>query len=458
MVGLFGALLRRLLPGALGALALFLFAIDGAHFMVAGWIANRNALVAAVPALFGLWMHLEWREAHRPRALPLSVAGLAMGLLGGETALGVFAYVLAYELLGDRGSVKERLRAIAPAVLLGLVYVGVYKLRGYGSYGSGSYVDPVGEPLHYLGAAVVRVPVLLGGLVLELPADLWLLAQARPVLVGGGLVGLGLLVLLVRAAWPSLAEEERRHCRWLFLGAALSLLPVAATFPANRLLLVPGLGGSVAVAVVLVYAWRSRARGWRPRGVAVGAGVLALAHLVLAPLLWPLMTLAFLQLQTQTEPVLQTLEHELDYRRLPEQRVVALTMPAPAVGLYVPMVLATRGMPKPRAWWHLSLSPEPHVLTRTGPDSLELSLTRGHFLTSEFERVFRGPSHPLRQGAQVKLNGMTVTVLEAEDQGPTRLGFTFDRPLEDPSFVFLRWTDGAMHPVPPPPVGERLSL
>ncbi|HZI07883.1 MAG TPA: hypothetical protein VEZ71_27945, partial [Archangium sp.] len=150
MVALFGTLLRRLLPGALGALALFLFAINGAHFMVAGWIANRNALVAAVPALFGLWMHLESRESRRTWALPLSLAGLAVGLMGGESALGLFAYVLAYELLGDKGGVKERLRAIAPAALLGLVYLVVYKLNGYGASGSGSYMDPVGEPGRFL--------------------------------------------------------------------------------------------------------------------------------------------------------------------------------------------------------------------------------------------------------------------------------------------------------------------
>jgi hypothetical protein len=126
--------------------------------------------------------------------------------------------------------------------------------------------------------------------------------------------------------------------------------------------------------------------------------------------------------------------------------------------MYAPMVMATRGMPAPRAWWTLSLSREPHVLTRTGPTSLELSLTRGHFLTDEFETLFRGASHPLPQGSRVALPGMRVTVLDADEVGPTRVGFEFDTPLEDPSLVFLRWKDGALHPSPPPPVGARVSL
>ncbi|WNG46642.1 hypothetical protein F0U60_22905 [Archangium minus] len=92
LVALFGALLRRFLPGVIGALALFLFAIDGAHFMVAGWIANRNALVAAVPALFGLWMHL-WiaGEQVRPTLVGVGLLGLGSSWQRGarERAVGV---------------------------------------------------------------------------------------------------------------------------------------------------------------------------------------------------------------------------------------------------------------------------------------------------------------------------------------------------------------------------------
>jgi hypothetical protein len=274
--------------------------------------------------------------------------------------------------------------------------------------------------------------------------------------VGLGLGGLVLLGVLLRAAWPGLTEDERRHCRWLFLGAALSLLPVAATFPSNRLLLVPGLGGSVAVAVVLVAGWR--ARGGRSRGVVAGAGVLAFSHLVLAPLFWPLITLGFRTINAQTLSVIQALERELDFQRLPEQRVVTLAVPNPVLGMYAPMILAARGMPQPAAWWALTLSSQPHVLTRTGPSSFELSLTRGRFLTEEFETLFRSPSHPLPQGTQVKLSRMTVTVVEADGEGPRRLGFEFDTPLEAPSLILLHWKDGALRRFTPPPEGERVPL
>lgn len=458
LVALFGAMLRRFLPGTLGMLALLVFAIDDAHLLPVGWIANRNALVATAFALLGVWMHLEWREAGRRSALPVSLAGFAVGLLAGETALSVLAYLLAYEVFGARGSVSERLRALVPAGVLVVVYLGVYKALGYGAYGSNMYLDPLGEPLRYLSAALGRVPALIGGL-LGAPVDLWgLMLGSRPVLVGVGLAGLALAVFLLRSAWPELSEEERRHCRWLLAGALLSLLPVASTMPMGRLLLVPGLGSSVLLAVVFRHVWRSRKQGLRPRGVALAGGVLALFNLVLAPLSWPAMSMMIRQLGENTEKLSRSVALELDATRLPTQRVVVLDARDVFVALYTPIYWAIRGEPVPRSWWSLSILPESPVFTRTGQASLELELLKGHFLATEAEQSIRGSAHRLEAGAQVKLEGMTVTVLAADAEGPTRLGFEFDVPLEDPSLVFLRTREGGLSRFIPPPVGTRLDL
>ncbi|WNG34313.1 hypothetical protein F0U61_12245 [Archangium violaceum] len=459
VVALLGALLRRLWPGSLVALALLLFAVDEAHLLPVGWIANRNALVSTVLALGGLWMHLEWREARRPWALPLSLVALAASLTAGESALGVFAYLLAYELFGARGTGGERLRAIAPAAVLALVYLGVYKALGYGAYGSNMYLDPVGEPGRYLVAALGRVPALIGGL-LGVPVDLWgLSADSRPVLVGLGLGGLALLVFLLRSAWSGLSEEERRHCRWLGAGALLSLLPVASSLPMGRLLFVPSVGASVLLAVVLLHAWRSRKQGWRPRGVVVAGAVLALMNLVLAPLSWPAMSMMIRQLGETTARTAQELRRELDPARLPSQRVVILDARDLGTVLYTPVLWALQGNERPLSWWMLSLVQESPIVTRTGPASLALEMPRGgHFLTSDAEQSVRGSEFMLETGAQVSLEGMRVTVLAADAQGPTRLGFDFDTPLEDPSLVFLHWREGALRRLVPPPEGSRLEL
>jgi hypothetical protein len=456
LVAIFGSLLRRFVPGALGGLALLLFVVDDAHLLPVGWISNRNALVSTAFALLGVWMHLEWRESRKPWALPVSLGALALGLLAGETALGVFAYLLAYEWLGARGTVAERLRALAPAAVLAGVYLGVYKALGYGAHGSTMYVDPVGEPVSYLGAALGRVPALVGGL-LGLPVDAWGLSpESRPVLIGLGLGGAGLMVYLLRRAWPGMTGEERRHCRWLALGAGLSLLPVASAMPMGRLLLVPGLGASVLLAAVLRHAWRARKQA---RGLALTAGVLVLLNGVLAPLSWPAMALLIPKLGADHAAQAERLRRELESPRFTSQRVVLLDPMDLNATLYIPILWARQGLELPRSWWPLSLAMKPVAVTRTGASSLELERADGGpFLAGELEQVLRSPAYPLGTGAQVRLEGMRVTVLAADARGPTRLGFDFGTPLEDPSLVFLHTRAGALTRFTPPPVGTRLDL
>ncbi|HYO72056.1 MAG TPA: hypothetical protein VEU33_38875 [Archangium sp.] len=459
VVALFGAMLRRVVPGSLAVLALLLFAVDDAHLLPVGWISNRNALVSTALALLGLWLHLEWRESGKRWAPPVSLLALAVSLTAGESALGVFAYVLAYELSGARGTVAERLRAVAPAAVLAIAYLGVYKALGYGAYGSSMYLDPVGEPGRYLVAALGRVPALIGGLV-GVPVDLWgIIAASRPALVALGVAGLAVLMVLVRSAWPGLSDEERRHCRWLSAGALLSLLPVTSSMPMGRLLFVPSLGASVLLAVVLRHAWRSRARGWRPRGVVAAGVVLALFHLVLAPLSWPAMSMMIRQLGTDTGQMARKVRSELDPARLASQRVVVVDARDIGILLYVPVQWALQGQALPRAWWPLSMVQESPIVTRTGPNTLALELPRGgHFLATEAEQTLRSSEHMLARGAEVKLEGMKVTVLAADAQGPTRLGFEFDVPLEDSSLVFLHWREGTLRRFTPPPEGTRVDL
>ena len=460
VVALAGVLLvRRLLPGAVGALALLLFAVDEAHAVPVGWISNRNALVATALGLLGLWMHLEWRERGRTWAMPLSVVGLGLGLAGGEVALGLFAYVACYELLGARGTFRQRFLALVPAGLLGLGYLITYKALGYGSFGSGFYVDPAGQPGAWLRASLTRVPALLSGLLLSLPADL---ASGDTVMelgmVAAGLVGVVLVGWMLFAAWPGLTEDERRHVRWLLAGAALSVLPMASTLPSNRLLMVPSFGAAVAAAVALTHVWRWGERAWRPRALALGASVLALLHLGLAPWGWWSAASSFRDVSAFSDRIHHGLEQELDQSRLAGQRVAVLATPTPMVGMYASVRWWMEGHVLPRAWWTLSFSPHVHHATRTGPATLEVELERGRFLTSQGERLYRGADFPLVAGHEVDLQGVRVKVLEVDGEGPRRLGLTFDVPLEDPSLVLMQWKEGALHRMEPPAVGSQVAF
>lgn len=449
--------LRRL-PGAAGGLALLFFALDETHVFPVMWVANRNALVATAPALFGLWMHLRWREQGWRPGLPLSLVGLATGLLGGETALGVFAYLGAYELLGNPGPVGARARGLLPALLLGVGYFLVYRALGYGAQGSGTYFDPVAEWQQYLPALVTRISTLMAGLLWVLPPELWVLAPSlRPLqLVVGciAIAGVGGLILAVRR---TLSTEEWRHTRWLVAGGLLSLLPVAATFPAGRLLLVPSLGASALLAVLALGVWRALPglRGWRKLSLgAVAAAMLGVQGL--ATVVWGLYPYV---LRTIGDLSLEAIARiEVDEARLAQQRVVTLVVPDPVIGLYPAIIRAAQGRSLPRSWLPLSLAPYDHVLHRTGDAALELSLPDGRFLSTELEQLFRGPAFAMRVGEQATVKGCRATILEAEGAWPKRIRFEFDMSLDDPDLVLLTQQDGTLKRLRPPPVGGTVTL
>jgi hypothetical protein len=361
------------------------------------------------------------------------------------------AYVPAYELVNGREPLARRMRAMVPLALLGLVYIFVYKSLGYGVFGSAIYVDPTRSPLTFLKVAPGRALALSGGALLGFPADLWFMRPStRPWLVAGGLLAIALITGLLRSLWRGLGEGERITAKALLLGGALALVPVLAAFPSTRLLLAPSLGidGAVALMLAQVWAHRPRLRDWRT----LGAGWFLLAHAISPVLVWPLSSLGLSQLAKQGEQMAEA--SELDDTRVGHQAVIVLVAPDATIANYMPSIRAVHGHPLPREWHVLSLAPYDHRFTRTGPSSLELEVLDGQMLTTTFEGLFRDQLHRLIAGDVTAVSGMRARVLEAGTEGPVRVAFDFDRPLDDPSLQIMVWEDGRLRRRAPPPVGQ----
>ena len=451
-------LFRRELPGVVAFLALLLFALDESHLFAAIWLANRNALVAAVPALFGLCAHLRWREDGWKPGLPLSLLGYALGLLGGETALGVLAYLAAYELFAAPGRWPRRLAAFLPATGLVFVYLAVYKTLGYGAHGSGFYIDPIGEPWTYLSQAPSRIVGLVGAKLLGFPADLWALGSYIHILaVLSGLAGIALVALLLKHHWSLVKAQERRLLSWMAPGAALSMLPVAATVPTSRLLLVPSVGVCVVLAVVLHAWWQARKTIAVPRWRAAACWFLVVIHLLLPVAIWPAATAGFSVIGRKMER--DALSPQSDAAMAGASRFVLLVAPDPMVNVYAAIIRAVRRHePMPEGWLIVSPSPYPHRVRRTAPNRLEIEIVGGSIGSQLADFLFSNGEHPFRVGHKVEVVGATITVLEASDIGPTKMAVEFDRSLEDPALCFLSAKNGYLERMTMPAVGEEMDM
>ncbi len=444
-------LFRRALGNSLIApLAGVLFAMDDAHAIAVGWIANRNALISTVFALLAVLAHVRWREDGWRWGLPLSLAAAVLGLAGGESAVAALAYLGAWEVLRGSGGVVGRAKALLPMAVVGLGYVVLYVWSGSGASGSEIYVDPLREPLAFFGQAPAKFLALTGAQFLGATADLWLVKVAlRPVLVVAGIAALLVVVGLLRALWSALSETERNGLKWLSLGAALSVVPVLATFPLNRLLLMPSVGGSAIVAAVVVHGWRSTSRAVR-----VGARVLLVPAVVLS-VTWPGIALIYRLGANVAER--EAMETGLSDEAL-SGRVFVFLAPDPAAALYPGMHRLLRGKAPPKVWISISFAAYAHRLTRVSERELEVEVLDGRMMESVFEQLLRSTRYPMALGHRVPLKGAMVEIIGLDRGLPNRLRVTFDEVPERSGFTFAQWDVERLVPLVLPAVGQAVVL
>lgn len=420
-------LYRRLVPGV-AVLAGVLFALDDAHVMPAGWLANRNALVAVTFVWTGLVAHLAWRErGWRPGAV-LSAACYVLGLAAGETAVAALAYVVAFEVAGQPARpLFARARGLVPLAIVVAGYFVAYRLLHAGARGSATYIDPVGEPLAFLAVAPVRFFANVGTQAFGFP-DVWIsLPEAKGLVTVAGVVALPLATLAWRR-WAPIDEAQRRTLGWLLLGSAGAMAPALATFPAVRLLTAASLGLCAVVATLLAGAWRDR-------GVRRVLGVAWLgAAFVLQPLSqWVVLPLAFDAIGGRARQAVR------DLALSGGERVVVLSSTEFVPAVYAVPLLAELQQALPRTWQVWSMAPLAVDVRRTGEQQLELEVVGGRMIDSMFEENFRGDGFPMSVGDRVQLEKAALTVLAVEGGKPTKVRADLELAPSDYTFV---WWDG----------------
>ncbi|HKO51111.1 MAG TPA: hypothetical protein VJV79_25555 [Polyangiaceae bacterium] len=450
-------LFRRLLPERQAALAALLFAVSPAHWMLVAWPSARHVAISGALAFIALLLHLEAREqsGRRSRWLSLTALGCAaLALCGGETALGLFGYIAAYEMTARRERLALRLRALAPWGALLLAYAAIYKGFGFGVRGAGGYVDPMAQTSTYLALLPTRLAIYLEASLLCIPSELSMVAPKFGTILAilGVVAGLAFTPLL-RRAMRAVDAELRRTLVWLLIGAFLAVLPGAASMPGDRVLFLSNLGVSAALSVVFLHAGRSPKPAIASGLARTGSALFGLVHGLLAPVLF---AFGAWQLASSSHAALEAAaKAEIPVR--PGVMVAGIGLADPLVGMYLPasLFIAPRPEPRPVAVQLLSTSAHDHRLRRTGDRSLEITVLDGALLEGALESLFRPPSAPLHVGDRLPLGGWTVQILEESAGRPKRFSVSFDRSLDDPTISLLIWKDGALRSLAAPRLGEQ---
>ncbi|PRP96393.1 hypothetical protein [Enhygromyxa salina] len=476
----FGLCVRRMLPRWPAALAVLLYACEAAFDSPLGWLANRCVLVCATLGFAAIWAHIEWRQPDpdtpgwlRRHGPIIELALMSLSLAAGEYGLGVVVYVAAWELLAGprvatsttRAWLRDRGRALVPAIVPVFVYLTCHKLLGYGTIGADVYADPINSPRAWFGWVQLRLPKLATGALWAVPAstievfrhpgaqwwnELW--PSDTPTgyhqsHANFGRVGVAVAAVGLVLARFGLRDDERRTLRAVLLGAALGLLPISVAPAHSRLLVVAQLGACVAVSLIMFGCARLLLGRGRAAKLVVqrvlGVALLPIAAVMLwlhtvEDLKWTRRYLVHLDGMQASNAAAFT-EGDLLDQELAGRDVIVMNGPSQSVGMYGPFVLHVHGMPEPNSWRSLALGGDyPIWVFRPSDKVLELAAIRGAWLLTAGELFFRRSDHSLAAGSTFDYPTMDVEVL-ADDGGgnPTRLRFSFTRSLDDPSFLFL---------------------
>lgn len=483
LVWFLALLYKRFLSAAwAGGLAALFYTVDAAHGFPVCWLANRNALIATFFGCLTLWLHDRWRRESRPALLYFALTAFTMGLLSGEFAVATCAYIFAHAMFLDTGSISARLKPLLPYAVITLVWLILRRHLDFGTYGSGSYIDPGQETALFLRALPERIIALLEGQWGMLPAQTYGFLPASGALI---FLSVSLVFIVILGALLFPLVKNVKTARFFLTGMLLSLIPVAATFPDNRLLLFADIGaaGLMAQFISALFdkaAWRPASRLWRAAAYCL-CGYFILFHILYSG--WALRGSAprikqffdhIINRPAETLPLSDrflvsrepTAEEKAHFKGILEKQIhlfydqdaVLINPPIAFFAVQLRIIRQVLGVPPARRFHVLGSGIVPFDVKRVDERTLEIR-AKGGFTPTFLDQLFRSKAYPMSVGQPIHLSGMTVTVLSLTDDGmPERAAFRFSAPLEDPSLNLLQWHDGSFVPFSPPLEGETKYL
>ncbi|MCP4263939.1 MAG: hypothetical protein GY774_41500 [Planctomycetes bacterium] len=438
-------------------LAALLYVIDDTHGMPVGFLANRNAVMATLFGVLTLIIHDKWRRGNLRMGLVAGPVLLAISLLSAEAGLATCAYLFAYALFIDKGTLRQRFTALIPYVVVVVIWRIVWTYLGYGVENMGAYIDPLGEPLRYIAAVKTRAPFLLLSQWALPPSDIPTMIHPRYAMLIWR-VSIVFLIFLIFIMIPLLWSQ--RTTRFWATGMVLSVLPICATFPSDRLLTFVGIGAMGIIAQFIHFVFDKTERQpkiflWRIPALIL-AGIFILVHLIIAPLTLPLRASNTMLPKKYLDKLMLT--DALD-ESVKEQDLVIVNPPITFLMLQSPMMWECNNQPMPRHLRILTSSLfQPVEVYRPDAKTLVVRPSYG-FYTYVLDSLFRNEDHPFSVGDRVELTSMTVEIRKMTSfDNVAEAAFIFSVALEDPSLRWLQNKNNAFVPFTPPEIGQTVVL
>lgn len=435
-------------------LAILLFAGNMLHVFAVAWLASRNQMLCGVLMVLTLLSYHRWRQGGGALYGVGAFVSLALGLLSAEAAVQIMGYLLAYALFlePDRPWL-DRAKALAPFVVLVLVWKVTHGHLGYGSFGSPGYVDPSSNAGRFAGLLILRLPVLMAAQWLGISSMMFeQLNQTTQYIYAGGAITLlcGLAYVIYR-----LGGFKTALGRFYVTGSVISLIPACAGYTFDRLTVNSDIGASGMLAMVAMLVWRQRAelKGRALVSVKWVAYIVSVIHLLVFPV-------GKLASSFMMKPLNQAGE-DLSALALPDasattpEDFVLINPPSAEAVYYYPLTRQHHGRVNPTTMRALGPNNQAMTLTRVDAQSLRLTVPSGY--KGSIVRDIR--LQPIKAGDTMHMGRIDVTVETVTDEHvPRSVLFHFPDSLESSHWRYFSWAQDGVHALTPPAIGQSVEI
>jgi hypothetical protein len=440
----------------LGNVAFALYALDDARGWLVSWVAARNAGVGTAISIWALVVHLRERRGQLPAGIWLAPVLLGLGLLGSEGASAIGCYVLGHTLFMERGPLLQRLLRLWPYAILLVIWRVAYRAFDYGVIGSGVYVDPLSEPLRFAKMFFENAPILLGsqfgGMWSDTSVMLFILPRVRVAVYVASLLFAG---AVIAALLPGLRRSPLlRTCAFGTFGALVLASP---TFVADRLLTWMAIGACVLLATLIAPVLRRAPvpASEQPAGWTTRLGTLLLFLFLIGIVFLPGRSRGTLLMREFIDRASAGIPSEPG---IEPKTLVFVNPPHLPFAAYPMIERAALHVPRPHAIHTLATATTPLTLERLDAHTLRVS-PRGGFLQNPSSRLSRSELRPFHVGQDIPQGDMQVRVREITPDGrPLSVEMRFEKPVDDPLYVWRQWLGSQAVPFTPPPIGATVTL
>jgi hypothetical protein len=459
---------RKLMgAGWAAGLAALLFLLDGNTYFPVAFIANRGFMLSLFFGLLCLYEHHQWRSAKSRSGLVLSVLFLALSLFAEEGGANTFAFILAYALVLEPGSFRNRALTVLPSVLVIVLWRTIYTLSGFGLFNTDFFIDPAHEPLSFARVLIPREMSLLGGQLTAVPPDF--LLAVNPVLQPKVTALFCVPVVAALVAFLPWVRRDKMAAFW-FTVMVLAAIPLATVVPMSKNLGFLAVGAYGLIASFVAGLITRRLPKFLPYRILawVACVMLILAHVpgaIAGRVVLVKATASTLNGMTRLGDV-------GDWPNIENENVIVVNAPLPFALVHAPSYKAYHHQPLPRSMRTLVPGLTSFDVERTDDKTLVIQSQapdifscdnvgpiHGAYACRNLNLLVGGPR--CKKGDRYDLGSLTVEVLESDASDlPSRVAFRFDTSLDSPDFHWLRfdWQTKSYQPFKIPAIGQSVTL